>query len=362
MVKLSKICRQEWIGKVKKQIVTIAAAAMLSSSFAAKASADTHVVKKGDTLYQLAIKYKTTVTELKSINKLSSDSLYINQSLQVPGTVNSAPSVRPPAPAPAIPSAANTYIVKSGDSLSKIALNHKISLKDLMSWNQLAHHIIHPGQVLKVSKTASGNNDKESSAAPAPPPATAPSGSSGKYTVVKGDTLSLIASRNNITVQQIKEWNKLSSDLIFIGQKLTLSAAGQKPSTEKPAEEVKEENSSVSTVLAEAQKYIGVPYKWAGTAPDGFDCSGFIYYVLNKTGSALGRYSTDGYYSRSYYISQPQPGDLVFFENTYRQGISHMGFYLGNNQFIHASSNGVEITSLENSYYKKHFDGFKRFY
>ncbi|WP_264739800.1 C40 family peptidase [Cytobacillus firmus] len=339
---------------MKKQIVTIAAAAMLSSGFAAKASADTHVVKKGDTLYQLAIKYKTTVTELKSINKLSSDSLYINQSLQVPGNVNSAPAVRPPAPAPSIPSAANTYIVKSGDSLSKIALNHKISLRDLMSWNQLTHHIIHPGQVLKVSKTAS--------AAPAPPPATAPSGSSGNYTVLKGDTLSLIASRNNITVQQIKEWNKLSSDLIFIGQKLTLSAAGQKPSTEKPAEEVKEENSSVSTVLAEAQKYIGVPYKWAGTAPDGFDCSGFIYYVLNKTGSALGRYSTDGYYSRSYYISQPQPGDLVFFENTYRQGISHMGFYLGNNQFIHASSNGVEITSLENSYYKKHFDGFKRFY
>ncbi|MGN7175579.1 LysM peptidoglycan-binding domain-containing protein [Cytobacillus sp. SAFR-174] len=344
---------------MKKQIVTLAAAAMLSSGFAAKASADTHVVKKGDTLYQLAVKYKTTVTELKTINKLSSDSLYINQSLQVPGTAKSVQSVKPPAPAPASPSAANTYTVKSGDSLSKIALNHKINLKDLMSWNQLTHHIIHPGQVLKVSKTASGNNDKKPSAAPAPPPAAAPSGGSGNYTVVKGDTLSLIASRNNISVQQIKEWNKLSSDMIFIGQKLTI---GQKPATEKPAEEVIKESSSAAAVLAEAQKYIGVPYKWAGTAPDGFDCSGFIYYVLNKSGSKLGRYSTDGYYSRSYYISQPQPGDLVFFENTYRQGISHMGFYIGNNQFIHASSNGVEITSLENSYYKKHFDGFKRFY
>ncbi|WP_394581113.1 C40 family peptidase [Cytobacillus firmus] len=344
---------------MKKQIVTLAAAAMLSSGFAAKASADTHVVKKGDTLYQLALQYKTTVTELKSINKLSTDSLYINQSLQVPGTAASVPTVKPPAPAPAKQNPVNTYIVKSGDSLSKIALKHKINLKDLMSWNQLTHHIIHPGQVLKVSKTASGNNDKKPSAAPAPPPAAAPPGGSGNYTVVKGDTLSLIASRNNLTVQQIKDWNKLSSDMIFIGQKLTL---GQMPSAEKPAEEVKEESGSAAAVLAEAQKYIGVPYKWAGTAPDGFDCSGFIYYVLNKSGSTLGRYSTDGYYSRSYYISQPQPGDLVFFENTYRQGISHMGFYIGNNQFIHASSNGVEITSLENSYYKKHFDGFKRFY
>jgi LysM repeat protein len=340
---------------VKKQIVTLAAAAMLSSGFAAKASADTHVVKKGDTLYQLALKYKTTVTELKSINKLSSDSLYINQSLQVPGAAKSSPAAKPPTPA--IPSAATAYTVKSGDTLSKIALDHKISLTDLMSWNQLTHHIIHPGQVLKISKAASGNNEKP--AAPAPPPASVPSNGSGNYTVVKGDTLSLIASRNNITVQQIKEWNKLSSDLIFIGQKLTLS---QKPATEKPAEELKEGSIPASAVLAEAQKYIGVPYKWAGTAPDGFDCSGFIYYVLNKSGSKLGRYSTDGYYSRSYYISQPQPGDLVFFENTYRQGISHMGFYIGNNQFIHASSNGVEITSLDNAYYKKHFDGFKRFY
>nr|WP_251025727.1 peptidoglycan endopeptidase [Bacillus sp. ISL-47] len=347
-------------------MVTIAAAAMLSSAFAAQASADTYVVKKGDTLSQIATKNKTTVTELKKTNNLSTDFLSINQTLQLPGTSKeqktSKPAIVTP---PATPTANHTYTVKPGDTLSKIALNHKISLVDLMSWNNLTHHIIRPGQVLKVTKAAESTAGKqtETSAAPPAPAAPAPAVNSTAYTVVKGDTLSTIAAKNKATVQQIKDWNKLSSDIIYIGQKLVLGGTEQTPPkqavNEKPG---KVENSSANSLLEEAQKHIGVPYKWAGSTPEGFDCSGFIYYVLNKSGSQLGRYSTDGYYSRSYYINQPQHGDLVFFENTYRPGISHMGFYVGDNKFIHASSNGVEISSLDDPYYKKHFDGFKRFY
>jgi len=77
----------------------------------------------------------------------------------------------------------------------------------------------------------------------------------------------------------------------------------------------------------------------------------------------ISRLSTDGYYNRSFYVNKPQVGDLVFFSGTYRAGISHMGIYVGNNQFIHAgSSTGVTVTSLDNSYWKSHFEGFKRFY
>lgn len=353
--------------KVKKQMVSIAAAAMLSSAFAAQASADTYVVKKGDTLYHLATKYKTTVTELKSLNNLSSDFLSINQTLQVPGIVKEA-TANQPAPkvtAPQSQSTNHTYTIKPGDTLSKIALIHNMSLKDLISLNNLSTTLIFPGQALKVTKSLGSTVSENTKTPSAPPTSAAPAGNSTSYIVKKGDTLSGIAVKNNTTVQQIKDWNKLTSDMIFIGQKLVLGAGQNSPSpsvNEKPAKEVKEDNSSAASLLAEAQKHLGVPYKWAGTSPDGFDCSGFIYYVLNKSGSQMGRYSTEGYYSRSYYIDSPQPGDLVFLENTYKPGISHMGFYVGNNQFIHASSSGVVISSLDNPYYKTHFDGFKRFY
>ncbi|PAE25755.1 LysM peptidoglycan-binding domain-containing protein [Bacillus sp. 7894-2] len=354
---------------MKKQMVTIAAAAMLSSAFASQASADTYTVKKGDTLFHLSIKYKTTVTDIKKANNLSSDLLSINQKLEIPGAAEKPESNQPSggttAPAPA--NTAKTYTVKSGDTLSKIALSHNISLKDLMSWNGLSTHLIYPGQVFKVSKPAgntSGDTGEQAGSAPAPS-SPANGGSSEVYVVKKGDTLGGIASKYKTTVQQIKEWNKLSSDLILIGQKLNLSAtkdSNESVSSGKPGNNEQTDNGTGSSVLAEAQKHVGVPYQWGGQTPSGFDCSGFIYYVLKQTGSKMARYSSEGYYSRSFYVNTPQPGDLVFFENTYKKGISHLGFYVGNNKFIHAGSSGVEISSLDNSYWKKHFDGFKRFY
>lgn len=347
-------------------MVSIAAVAMLSSTFASQASADTYIVKKGDTLYQLAIKYKTTVTDLKKLNDLNSDFLSINQKIHIPGAT-AKPESSQQTPASPASNSASTYTVKSGDTLSKIALSHNISLKDLMSWNNLNTHLIFPGQVLKVSKSAdntSGDN-KEQAGSPTSATAPEPESSLAIYVVKKGDTLSGIATKYKTTVQQIKTWNNLNTDLILIGQNLKLGAtqsSGETAVNEQPAKEAEKDNPEGSSLLAEAQKHVGVPYKWAGSTPSGFDCSGFIYYVLKQTGSKMGRYSSEGYYSRSYYVDKPQPGDLVFFENTYKPGISHLGFYIGDNTFIHAGSSGVEISSLDNSYYKKHFDGFKRFY
>lgn len=350
---------------MKKQMVSIAAAAMISSAFAAQASADTHVVKKGDTLYHLAIKYNTTVKEIVSLNRLHSDFLSINQKLQIPGDNSSTQEASKPAKPAAPAASASTYTVKSGDTLSKIALQHNMSLKDLMDLNKLSGHLIFPGQVFKVSKAAGSkvNEEKETSVS-APPPSSAPSGNS-VYTVKSGDTLGGIAAKYKTTVKQLKALNNLNSDLILIGQKLklkTVQDSSDSSANDQAGKDVKAESSSSSSVLAEAQKYVGVPYHWGGSTPSGFDCSGFIHYVMKQTGSKMGRYSSEGYYARSFYVDKPQPGDLVFFENTYKQGISHLGFYVGNNKFIHAGSSGVEVSSLDNSYWKKHFDGFKRFY
>src|SRR5699024_12556649 len=104
-------------------------------------------------------------------------------------------------------------------------------------------------------------------------------------------------------------------------------------------------------------------YTWGGSSiSTGFDCSGFIDYAYNKAGKSIGRLSSEGYFNRSHYVNKPKKGDLVFFENTYKKGISHLGIYLGGNKFISAESDGVKVNTLDNPYWSKHFDGYKRFY
>lgn len=115
-------------------------------------------------------------------------------------------------------------------------------------------------------------------------------------------------------------------------------------------------------IVAEAKKYIGTPYVWGGSAPGGFDCSGFTQYVLNRCGISIPR-TTAEQYSVGTYISKGklQPGDLVFLQNTYRAGISHVGIYIGNGQMIHASSSkGVTVSNLSGSYYVEHYYGARQ--
>ncbi len=116
-------------------------------------------------------------------------------------------------------------------------------------------------------------------------------------------------------------------------------------------------------LISNAKSVMGTPYVWGGSSTSGFDCSGFIYWAHKQSGNDIGRTSTDGYYNTSYIVNNPQPGDLVFFEGTYRSGISHMGIYLGGGQFIHAgSSTGVAIASVHSGYWGDHFHSYKRFY
>lgn len=132
------------------------------------------------------------------------------------------------------------------------------------------------------------------------------------------------------------------------------------------AEEEKEQNQGQGIngdLIGTAQSAMGTPYVWGGAQPGGFDCSGFIYWAHKESGNDVGRTSTDGYYNKSYMVDSPQVGDLVFFEGTYRQGISHMGIYVGGGQFIHASTSaGVTVSSVNGPYWGDHFHSYKRFY
>lgn len=119
-----------------------------------------------------------------------------------------------------------------------------------------------------------------------------------------------------------------------------------------------------SSIAGFARSLNGSPYRTAGTTPAGFDCSGFIHYVLNQTGHNGARQTVAGYWSSKTKTSNPQPGDLVYFQNTYKNGPSHMGVYLGNGQFISAETDatGVRISSVSNSYWSKHLLGYTKAY
>ncbi|MED0961772.1 SH3 domain-containing protein [Bacillus paramycoides] len=115
-----------------------------------------------------------------------------------------------------------------------------------------------------------------------------------------------------------------------------------------------------SSILAYAKSMQGVPYVWGGTSANGVDCSGYIYHVFKKFGHNISRESVAGYWSSLPKTSNPQPGDLIYFQNTYKAGPSHMGIYLGGGSFIQAGDKGVAIVSLSNSYWKSHFLGYTK--
>lgn len=145
------------------------------------------------------------------------------------------------------------------------------------------------------------------------------------------------------------------SPLFFVGG----ASTGIKPSVE--ALNGNTVISQASAIIATAKKYIGVPYLWGGTTPKGFDCSGYVQYVFNAHGITLPRTSREQY-TAGYAVSKSklQPGDLVFF-NTSGSGVSHLGIYIGDGQFIHAStSKGVIIAELNTSYWSSRYIGARR--
>ncbi|EPM4521002.1 1,4-beta-N-acetylmuramoylhydrolase [Listeria monocytogenes] len=220
-------------------------------------NAKIYTVVKGDSLWRIANNHKVTVANLKAWNNLKSDFIYPGQKLKVSAgsttsdTITSKPSTGTSTSKPSTGTSTNAkvYTVVKGDSLWRIANNNKVTIANLKAWNNLKSDFIYPGQKLKVSagSTSNTNTSKPSTNTNTSKPSTNTNTNAKVYTVAKGDSLWRIANNNKVTIANLKAWNNLKSDFIYPGQKLKVSAGSTtntntaKPSTNNPS------NSTVKT-------------------------------------------------------------------------------------------------------------------
>jgi cell wall-associated NlpC family hydrolase len=121
-----------------------------------------------------------------------------------------------------------------------------------------------------------------------------------------------------------------------------------------------------AALINEAEKYLGYPYVWGGSSPStSFDCSGFVCYVLDKSGVyPMSRTTAQGIFNQCAKIrpAEAKPGDIIFFTGTYDSGgpVSHVGIYVGDNMMLHCASGGVQYARMDTQYWTEHFYAFGR--
>ena len=361
------------------------------------AYAGSYQVKSGDTLDKISKANNTTVQHLKSQNHLTSNLIFPGQVLKFNTLNNSTVKNK---------DKTEKYVVKLGDSLSKIANKYNVSVSALLKLNPSISNSdrIYIGQTIRVSGQASGSSS------------TAKNSSNATYKVKSGDTLGKIARVNNMTVQQLKSINHLTSTLIFPGQVLKVNAITSNPDKSKNTTDVyvvklgdslstiaKRYNLSLSAllkinpnisnsdririgqtirvsgkasasasasnkpskstkadqVLAAGAKYMGAKYVYGASTSrtDVFDCSSFTLRAFQSAGISLPRNSVAQSHVGTAVSSKAlQKGDLVFFDTNNDGVINHVGIYAGNGQMLNAStSKGVSYANINNSYWGPSF-------
>ena len=159
----------------------------------------TYIVKRGDTLYSIATQYGVSVNDLRNYNNLTSDLLSIGQQIKIP----SSQTVITPSEDDII-NEPNTYIVQLGDTLYSISRKFNVPINDIKIANNLTNDILRVGQMLQIPTSNISTNNII------------------VYTVKKGDSLYAIAREYNTTVDDIKQLNNLTSDVLRINQELQI--------------------------------------------------------------------------------------------------------------------------------------------
>jgi len=280
------------------------------------------------------------------------------------------------------------YTVKPGDTLYGISKSFGVSIEVLKKTNALEGDSIKPKQVLIIPFQGEKKVDeaarRPSSRTPKKLPTETVKRSSGEtdsYVVQKGDSLSSISKKVGLSIEEIKKMNHLHTSALKIGQVLLLPkdesrldeeagelGDGEEMAGTSQAGGEKEEpvasnplgtwnNSEERSLLVRVVKtFLGVPYKLGGSTLRGIDCSAFVKKIYEIFNIELPRTTREQFsIGKKVGMAQLEEGDLVFFRR--RGNSSHVGIYIGDNQFVHASSYNreVKIDHLDAPYYSKRF-------
>lgn len=307
----------------------------------------TYEVAPGDTVSVIAERFGVDTETIVGANSLSSaDRIRIGDQLTV------------------LPISGVMHTVKAGQTLSQIAGLYKVDLGPIIDFNYLDD-----ADLITVGKELIVPGAKPLPAPPATPAAT-------EYRVSPGDTLTGIAVRFGASPAAIAQANGLlNPDQLSIGGRLLIpggAALAQQQVvtrnlpvfTPAPSANVQvPASAAANTISSIAMGYQGARYTYGGTSPSGFDCSGFVYYVMAQAGHPVSR-GIWGQYNAGPHPSKAnlQPGDIVSFQNTYMPGLSHNGIYLGDGQFINAvdERSGVKISNLNDPYWSSRWFGATR--
>jgi len=280
-----------------------------------------------------------------------------------------------------------TYTIKKGDNPAKIARKFKVSTQDIIKVNNLRPDNLKPGTKITIpvsKKEAPHKNKLKSTKLKAGHQLVVKKIGPKTYTVRKGDNIYKIAKRFDIDIDELKDINGLETDLLKPGQKILIEPAVQL--NDLKTDETKNYEAIISQARIDAdiekvfeskelseiglqdrlilfaKKLLDIPYRFGGSNLLGIDCSAYVQRVYGLIGIGLPR-SAREQFSKGNSVDKGDLsiGDLVFFR-TYASFPSHVGIYLGNDLFIHASSRSKKVTidSLETPFYLKRFIGAKR--
>jgi len=309
--------------RLYKLLLPISIAAVTTHAAATKTVK--HTVKSGESLYTIAKKNHTTVDALCKLNGIKRDTvLRVGRAIKVPKKVKIAKKR----------AKKSVHIVKRGDTLSTIAKRYGVSVATLRTLNGLSRSdMLKVGQKLRLSVHTKRHIAKRSTK---------------KAEKKLAKALTTIKSPRVAKVNVKKSKRFSLSDIVFgFGNKDGIPEKSKK-------------------IISLAKQKLGKRYVWGATGQrNTFDCSGLTTYVCKANGIKIPRRAIEqSKYGKPVKRSELQPGDLVFFDTSKRRRgyVNHVGIYIGNGKFIHASSakKKVVITSLNKPFYSQRFKGARR--